>query len=186
MIGIACWYTATHLTTQWANGDFLATQLLQALGQTLAISAAIFTGVLNLKPTAAGTFGVTIQVARLLGGELGFAFIATFVRIREQIASNVLGTHLQSGDLGTLDRLQALAAGLAARSDGTAIAAGRAASILAQSVRTQANLQACIDALAAIAVSSIVAFVLLLAFGPPPQGPASPRGPLSRLHRRNS
>jgi hypothetical protein len=93
---------------------------------------------------------------------------------------------LQSGDLGTLDRLHSLAAGLATRSDGSAIASGRAVSILAQSVKTQANLQACIDGLAAIAVSSIIAFVLLLAFEPPPQGPASPRRPFGRLSWRSS
>jgi DHA2 family multidrug resistance protein len=186
MIGIACWITATHLTAQWAIGDFLGTLLLQAIGQTFAISGAVFTGVLNLKPASAGTFGVAIQVARLLGGELGTAFIVSFVRVREQVASNVIGTHVQVGDLDTLYRLHALGAGVASRSDGAGIAARRALGILAQSVRVEANLQACIDGFMAIAVSVLIAFALLLALERPPQGPASPNLRFGRPQRRRS
>jgi len=186
MIAVACWLTATHLTAQWATDDFLATQLLQALGQTLALSAAIFTGVLYLKPAAMATFGVTIQIARLLGGEIGFATIVTFVRVSEQVASNLIGSHVQMGTLDTLSRLQALGAGVASRSDSAGAASARAVAILSQSVRTQANLQACIDGFSLIAASSVVAFVLLLAFAPPPRGPASPTLGLGRLRWRKS
>ncbi len=176
MVGAACWITATNLTGQWSTEDFLATQLLQALGQTCAISAAIFTGVLNLKPPQMATFGVSIQITRLFGAELGLAFIASFVRIREQTASQVFGTHVQAGALETLARLQALGNGLAGRTDSAGL---QAAAILAQNVRTQANLQACIEGFALLAASTAIAFLLLLILQPAPPGPASPRGPLT-------
>jgi DHA2 family multidrug resistance protein len=180
MIGAACWITATHLTGQWSTEDFLATQLLQAIGQTCTISAAIFTGFLNLKPAQMATFGVAVQVARLFGAELGLSFIVTFVRVSEQAASHVFGTHVQTGALDTLTRLQTLTAGLASRGD-PASAGARAAAILAQNVRTQANLQACIEGFAVVAASTAVAFLLLLILEPPPEGPASPHGPLARI-----
>jgi len=176
MIGLACWITATHLTSEWSKTDFLATQLMQAIGQTLAISSAIMIGALNLRPASIPTFGVMLQVARLLGGELGVAFIATFVRKAEQTASNLFGVHVQSGALDTAGRLQSVAEWLAGRGDGAGAAAARSLGVLARSVRVQANLQACVEGFAVIALSSVVAFVLLMAFDAPPKGPASPRG----------
>jgi DHA2 family multidrug resistance protein len=178
MIGAACWITATQLTAQWSTREFLATELLQAIGQTCAISAAIFTGVLNLKPAQMATFGVSIQIARLFGAEMGLALMATFVRVREQTASQVFGIHLQAGALDTVTRLQSLTLGLASRADA---ASARAAAILAQSVRTQANLEACIEGFALLSASTAIAFVLLLILQPAPPGPASPRGPLAGI-----
>lgn len=178
MIGAACWITATHLTGQWSTEDFLATQLLQAIGQTCAISAAIFTGVLNLKPAQMATFGVSIQITRLFGAELGLAFMASFLRFREQTASQIFGTHVQAGALETLARLHALSSGLASRTDGADL---KAAAILAQNVRAQANLQACIEGFAILAAGTAIAFLLLLMLEPAPPGPASPRGPLTGI-----
>lgn len=176
MVGAACWITATHLTAQWATTDCLATQLLQALGQTFSITATIFLGVLNLRPPTIPTFGVMLQVTRLMGGEIGSAFIVTFFRVVEQTASNVFGTHVQAGTLEALARVQSVAQGLASRSPGAGSGTARSVALLAQSVRTQANLQACVEGFAVIAASSVLAFLLLLLFQPPPRGPASPRG----------
>ena len=53
---------------------------------------------LHLRPQDALTFASALQVSRLMGGELGTAFVVTFVRKRSQIASNLLGQHLQIGD----------------------------------------------------------------------------------------
>lgn len=184
MIGSACWITATHLTAQWSKTDFLGTQLLQAMGQTFAISGSIFIGVLNLRPPSIPTFGVLLQIARLMGGELGLAFIVTFVRRAEQTASNLFGTHVQAGTIEAAARLHSVAAGLASRSDSATAAGARALGLLAQTVRAQANLEACLQGFAAIAASSVVAFLLLVAFDPPPKGPASPTFDLWPLRRK--
>ena len=174
MIGTACAITSSGLTASWSSNDFLPTQLLQALGQTFAISAAIFVGVLNLKPPDIPTFSVMIQIARLFGAEVGFAFIVTFVRISEQVASHVFGTHVQAGVVGTLARLHDIGARLPVSPLGSGGAIARSTALLAQAVRAQANLQACIEGFGLIAASTAFAFWLLLAFDAPPKGPASP------------
>ncbi|WP_218508366.1 MFS transporter [Variovorax sp. dw_308] len=174
MIGSACAITSNGLTASWSSADFLPTQLLQALGQTCAISAAIFIGVLNLKPPDIPTFSVMIQIARLFGAEVGFAFAVTFVRTSEQLASHVFGNHVQAGAVGTLARLQGIGAGLGVAPQGAGAALARSTALLAQAVRTQANLQACIEGFGLIAASTALAFWLLLALDAPPKGPASP------------
>jgi hypothetical protein len=80
--------------------------------------------------------------------------------------------------------LHSVAAGLASRSDSTTAAGARALGLLAQTVRAQANLEACLQGFAAIAASSVVAFLLLVAFDPPPKGPASPTFDLWPLRRK--
>jgi DHA2 family multidrug resistance protein len=181
LIGVACLITSTHLTTQWSTADFLATQLMQALGQTCAISAVIFVGILHLKPADAPTFGALLQIARLFGGELGLAFIVTFVRTREQFASHVFGVHVQSGALDTLARLQTIAGAIASRAEAAGAALARATGLLAQAVRTQANLQSYVEGFAVIAASTVVALLLLVILDPPPRGPASHDPSLARI-----
>jgi hypothetical protein len=91
----ACLMVAHTITPVWGSDQFLPSQLLQAVGQSFALSGTIFFGVLHLRPQDALTFASALQVARLMGGEIGTAFVVTFVRKRTQIASNLLGQHLQ-------------------------------------------------------------------------------------------
>ena len=60
-----------------------------------------------------------------MGGEIGTAFVATLVRVRSQIASNLIGLHVQIGDAAVLQRLQAYAAVAGARPGSGPAAAGR-------------------------------------------------------------
>jgi DHA2 family multidrug resistance protein len=70
---IACLEVAHGLTPLWGTDQFLPSQLLQAVGQSLALSGTFFCAVLHLKPQDALTFGAATQVARLMGGEAGQA-----------------------------------------------------------------------------------------------------------------
>lgn len=141
LVGAACWLVATRLTQDWVTGNFLPSQAMQALGQTLGMSSLVFFSVLHLKPADAMTFGALLQTARLFGGEGGTAMISTFLRVREQVANNVIGLHVQTGGLLTTDRLQEYAAAVQARSGGAGAANARATGLLAHAVRTQANVQ---------------------------------------------
>ena len=80
---------------------------MQAVGQSFALSGIVFTGVLNLRPQDALSFGAMLQIARLFGGEAGQAFVTTTARVREQRASNLIGLHLQRGDADVQHRLMA-------------------------------------------------------------------------------
>jgi len=67
-ISIAGLMVAYGLTPIWGSDQFLPSQLLQAVGQSFALSGVLFFAVLHLRPQDALTFGGAVQVARLLGG----------------------------------------------------------------------------------------------------------------------
>ena len=104
MIGVAC-LMATNLTTAWATDDFLASQILQALGQSFALTAVVTLAVQSITPADALTIGALLQMGRLFGGEIGTAFMQTFVREREQTHSYLIGLHIDSLSGLTTDRL---------------------------------------------------------------------------------
>jgi DHA2 family multidrug resistance protein len=112
-----------------------------------------------------------IQSARLMGGELGTAFVTTLSRLREQHASNLIGVHLQTGTTEVVHRLQ-LYSSVASRSGVPDPAAGT--SLLGSVVRAQATTQGVIDTYAAVGAIVVLGLVILALLDPPPIGPASP------------
>ena len=172
-VAIACLSVAHELTPIWGSDQFLPSQLLQAVGQSFALSGVVFFAVLHLRPEDAITFGASLQVARLMGGELGTAFVVTFARIRGQVASNLIGLHLASGDTQLTQRLHAYAAATANAGD-PASALARGAIILAGVVRRMATTQAVIDCFVTIGGCTAFALLLLVIQRPAPLGPASP------------
>src|SRR6202034_2656346 len=86
-ISVACLMVAYNLTPLWGSYQFLPSSLLQAVGQSFALSGVVFFGILHLRPQDALAFGAVLQTARLMGGEIGSAFQATYARVREQAAS---------------------------------------------------------------------------------------------------
>jgi DHA2 family multidrug resistance protein len=95
LICAAC-LMVTNLTADWATDDFLPSQLLQALGQSFALTALVVIAVRSMNPTDVLTIGTLVQTSRLFGGEIGTAFMQTFVRVREQVHSNLIGLHVDS------------------------------------------------------------------------------------------
>ncbi|MEJ0015149.1 MAG: MFS transporter [Acetobacteraceae bacterium] len=158
-IGVAC-LMVTPITEVWATDNFLPSQVLQAFGQTAALIALVLFAVRHLTPADALTFGAVLQTARLLGGEAGNAFMQTYVRVREQVDSQLLGWYVQSGFADVGHRLAQYSGFVAARSDGETGAAARAASLLAQAVRTQANVLSYRDGFAIVSLVVIGMLVL--------------------------
>ncbi len=64
MIGIAC-LMATNLTSEWATDDFLPSQILQALGQSFALTSLIVLVIKSISPADALTIGSLLQLSRL-------------------------------------------------------------------------------------------------------------------------
>jgi hypothetical protein len=64
-------------------------------------------------------FGAVLQTARLCSGELGSGFIQTFLRVREQTYSNLVGLHVIVGSHATEQRFQHYANAVGGRSNGT-------------------------------------------------------------------
>jgi DHA2 family multidrug resistance protein len=172
LISLACLQVAHGLTELWGSDQFLPSQLLQAVGQSFALSGVIFYAILHLKPEHALTIGGAIQTARLMGGEIGTAFVVTMSRVRSQIASNHIGLHVQTGDLAVMQRLEAYAR-VAARSGDSATAQGKAVGILAAQVRSAAVTQGVIDTFVASAGLTALALLLLVSQKAPPPVPAT-------------
>jgi DHA2 family multidrug resistance protein len=83
MVAIGSWMD-TEITHDWAGGDFLPSQCVEAIGLAFAITALITYTIANISPPQAAAIAATIQIARLFGNEVGNAVIQTFVRVREQ------------------------------------------------------------------------------------------------------
>jgi DHA2 family multidrug resistance protein len=183
-ISVACLMVAYSLTPIWGSLQFLPSQLLQAVGQSLALSGVIFYGILHLKPEDALTFGAVLQTARLMGGELGTAFINTWTRVREQVASNLIGQHLQSGDGDVMHRIRAYGVATTRALD-PAGALARGELVLRNTVRVAATTQSVMDGFVAIGFLTAVALLILVYRSAAPQGPASPP-PLFRVGQPGS
>ena len=171
-IALACLMVAHGLTSVWGSDQFLPSQLLQALGQSFALSGIIFFAVLHLKPEDALTFGAAIQTARLMGGQIGTAFIVTLVRVRSQTASNLIGLNIHAGDPQVVQRLQAYAAATGRAAD-PASGPARAATVLAAGVRSAAATQGVIDGFIVIGGATALCLMIVVAHRPAPIGPAS-------------
>ena len=170
MVGCAC-FMAAHLTHDWATNDFLPSQLLQAVGQTFALTSVVWFNLKHLELKEILTFGAVLQTARLFGGELGSGFIQTFLRVREQMYSNLVGLHVVVGSHATDQRLQYYANAVSDRSNGQAQASARAVALLAHSVQDQASVLSFIDGFMLLGFVSLGALLLMLLLKDPPEHP---------------
>jgi DHA2 family multidrug resistance protein len=172
MVGCAC-FMAGQLTHDWATDDFLPSQLLQAVGQSFALTSVVWFCLKHLELKDILTFGAVLQTARLFGGELGSGFIQTFLRIREQMYSNLVGLHVVVGAHATEERLQHYANAVGGRSNGPAEASARASELLAHAVQNQASVLSYIDGFMLLGLATIGMLLLMLALKDPPVHPVT-------------
>ena len=170
--GFTCIAAASLLNAQytgaWSAADFYRSELMMGVGQSFAfiglvstiVLQAIFTGGLS-KPQAALTFSAFFHIVRLLGGQLGVAFMTHFIAIREQLHSNLLGLHVQRGNWNSEAAIRQLTAGLSGKSSGASVATGRAIGLIGARIRLQAYTLTFIDGFHLIAWACVVALFLV-------------------------
>jgi DHA2 family multidrug resistance protein len=166
-MAMAAWLNAGY-TSAWSAPDFYRSELLMGVGQSFAfvglvstiVLQAIFSGGLS-KPQAALTFSAFFHIVRLLGGQLGVAFMAHFIALREQLHSNLLGLHVQRGNWIDDAALGQLTAGLYAKSAGLPAATGRAVGLISGRVRLQAYTLTFIDGFHLVAWACVVALLVI-------------------------
>jgi DHA2 family multidrug resistance protein len=168
LIGYPCFTVASGLTADWASDDFMPSQILQSIGQSFAFTSVVAYNTRQVNPQDALTFGTILQTARLMGGELGNAFMQTFVRVREQLHSNLLGLHVAAESPLTVDRLHAYAGAVAHRTAGASTADERAASLLANALQKQAYVLAYIDGFTVIGIGTVLCLIVILFLRPAP------------------
>jgi MFS transporter, DHA2 family, multidrug resistance protein len=112
---------------------------------------------------------------------MGLALIGTFARVRGQVASNLIGLHVQIGDGQVVERLKLYARAAAPAAD-PAPALGRSLGLLGSVVRSMATTQGVIDSFIGVGAISVGALLLLVIQRGAPEGPSSPM----RLRRRDA
>jgi DHA2 family multidrug resistance protein len=173
LIAIGSWMD-TSLTHDWANGDFMPSQIVEAVGLAVAITALITFAIANITPPQAAAIAATIQTARLFGNEIGTSFIQTFVRVREQIHSNFTGQHLTIGSDATDRAITAFSSPFANRAVGLGNATNQSISTIGSLVQREAYVLSYIDGFWIIAWVLAAALLLLLLLRPPPPNPLTP------------
>jgi DHA2 family multidrug resistance protein len=167
LIAAAC-FMAGQLTRDWIGDDFLPSQIVQAVGQSLLLTSLVWFFLKHLEPSEVLTFGAVLQTGRLFGAELGSAFVQTFVRVREQVYSNLVGLHVTVGSVATDQRLLDYAHAVNGRSVGPPAASARATGLLAHAVQIQASVLAYIDGFMVIGFAVIGVLLMLLLLRDPP------------------
>jgi DHA2 family multidrug resistance protein len=174
----------TQLTHDWALGDFVVIVLLQSIGQAFTLLPIILVALSNADFTRATAFAAYIQVMRLGGAEIGVALMGTWLRVREQIHSNFLGQHIESGSANLVRMLKQLTDGFA--SHGAAVAPARALGSLSALVARESNVLAYVDGFWLTFWLAIIAlgFVALMTRAPPGPFTPAPFGAAQALMRR--
>ncbi len=173
VIAVGSWM-ATGLTHDWVGDDFLPSQLVEAVGLALGITSLVTFGVANIRPAWAVTVAGLIQTGRLLGNEIGSAFIQTYVRVQEQVTSNLTGLHLRMGAELTEQRTTLLSEIFGDRASGIGNSTSEALRALDNVVRREAFVLAYIDAFWVIAWVLTASLVLLVLLQPPPPNHLTP------------
>jgi DHA2 family multidrug resistance protein len=166
---LASWRYA-RLDTSWRGTSFETVELVLAGGFACTyiglvaniILEGLEAGALSSAVNAA-TFSGLMHFIRLCGGEAGVAFMTRVLAVREKFHSNLLGLHVSAGDWITNEHLQALTAGMFAKSSGTDEARMRAMGLLSAQVRAQAFTMATSDGFVLIGWM-VIFFLLLMAF----------------------
>jgi MFS transporter, DHA2 family, multidrug resistance protein len=167
LVAVGC-FMAGGLTQVWAGDNFLSSQIVQAMGQSLGLTSLVWFFLHHLEPSEVLTFGAVLQTGRLFGAQLGSAFIQTFVRVQEQTYSNVIGQHVETGSFATVQRLQQYVGAVMSRSVGQAGAEARGVGLLARAVQTQADVLSYIDGFMVIGFAAIGVLLLMLLLREPP------------------
>ena len=174
LVAIACLLNA-HLSSAWSGANFGLSQGIMAVGLAFSFNAMVGAIVLEVVNTGAFnrpidvlTFAGFFQTVRLLGGEMGAAFMQHFLATREQFHSNILGLGVNLGQQATDQRLFGLRAGMLSQSTGLTAATSRAAEILALQVKQQAFTLAITDSFLLVAWSVFCVLVVIACMAPVP------------------
>jgi DHA2 family multidrug resistance protein len=147
VLGLSAFAAANLLGTQlshdWAREDFIGIVTLTSIGQAFTLLPILILAVSNSDPARATAFAAYVQIMRLGGAEIGIALMGTWLRVREQIHSNYLGQHVESGSDNVTRMLSQLSGFFASHGVGTAPA--RAMDTLSSLVAREANTLAYID-----------------------------------------
>jgi DHA2 family multidrug resistance protein len=173
VIAVGSWMN-TELTHDWAAADLLRSQLVVAVGLAFALTSLVTFAAANIQPGWAVTIAGLIQSTRVLGNEIGSAFMETFVRIQEQVTSNLAGLQLKAGGVLTELRTALLSDVFGGRAGEVGDPEGAALLALSNVLRREAFVLAYVDAFWFVTWVLTASLVLVLFLRPPPPNPLTP------------
>lgn len=93
LIAVACLF-CTHITSSWIIDQFMLAQLLQAIGQAMAVVSLLFLTTSVVQPMEGPFVAGTINTLRAFGVIFGGAIIGHFFRLRQHFHSEMLVDHI--------------------------------------------------------------------------------------------
>ena len=163
----------TQITNSWRLADFIPIVLLQSVGQAFTLFPIIIIALSNSDPTRATAFAAYIQIMRLGGAEIGIALMSTWLRVREQTHSNLIGQHITHAT-DQVEQFIARMSGYFA-GHGTATAPARSVGTLAGIVQREANVLAYVDGFWLTSCFAIAGLLVTALITKSPPGPFTPK-----------
>jgi MFS transporter, DHA2 family, multidrug resistance protein len=170
---IAAWM-GTRITQEWSPDDFIPMALVQSVGQGLTFTGLLVFALSNANPARATAFVAYIQVMRLDVIEIATTAMTTWLRVREQVHSNLIGLHVSAGDSDVAQALGRLTGRFAEYSAAAETSLAHATTILASLVRREANVLSIIDGFQVAFWAAIVGLMLISLMRAAPAGPLTP------------
>jgi MFS transporter, DHA2 family, multidrug resistance protein len=172
---IAAWM-GTRITQEWSPDNFIPMALVQSVGQGLTFTGLLIFVLSNSNPARATAFVAYIQVMRLNVIEISTTAMTTWLRVREQVHSHLIGLHVSAGDGEVAYALGRLTGRVAEHSAAAETTLARATTILGSLVRREANVLSIIDGFQVAFWAAIVGLLLISLMRAAPAGPLTPAG----------
>lgn len=170
IVGLTCFAVSalwgTRLTSEWRTENFTGMVLLQAIGHCLTFLPIVILSLANSNPARATSISAYIQVLRIDGLVMATALTSTWLRLSEQVHSNLTGQHVLRGDPAVAATLSGLTQKLGS--------ADRALATLSATVQREATVLSYIDGFWLCFAIALVAIALVAFIGPTPTGPLNP------------
>ncbi|VIO66255.1 Multidrug export protein EmrB [Bradyrhizobium ivorense] len=170
---IAAWM-GTRITQEWAPANFIPMALVQAVGQGLTFTGLLIFVLSNANPARATAFVAYIQVMRLDVIEIAVTAMTTWLRVRQQVHSNLIGLHVFAEDGEVTRALGALTGKFVQHSAAAETALARAMGTMASLVRREANVLSIIDGFQVAFWAAIIGLLLVSLMRAAPPGPLTP------------
>ena len=167
---VAGWM-GTGITHEWRLDDFIPVALVQSLAQGLTFTGLLVFVVSNSNPSRATAFAAYICVMRSDVIALTSNAMTTWLRVREQVHSHLIGLHVSLGDSEVAQTLSSLIGGFAQQSAADEPALARATTVLASLVRREANVLSIIDGFEVAFWAAVVGLLLITLMRAAPAGP---------------
>ncbi|WP_158665143.1 DHA2 family efflux MFS transporter permease subunit [Ensifer adhaerens] len=158
---------AVNVSNVWIADDFLVAVLLQALGAPLIAIPTMVVITEDITFREIPWIASLVHIIRTLGSAVGMALVTTLVRIREQLHSNLLGLHVQSGAAEVNQRLQTIANGFRSQGASAQDALAQATAVVGRSLQREAFVLSYSDAFLVLGIATLLVVAITLAMRRP-------------------